>query len=113
MRAAGASLLTLWVGLCLAGWGQGVPGILHPPGAQAEEKAQRRFEKDMPPPPQVRSAPSPQQLQREADELVGLAQSVPSQIQQVQRDVLPKELIDKLKRIEKLSKQLRSELSQR
>jgi len=67
----------------------------------------------MPPPPQVRSAPSPQQLQREADELVGLAQSVPSQIQQVQRGVLPKELIDKLKRIEKLSKQLRSELSQK
>jgi len=44
---------------------------------------------------------------------VGLAQSVPSQIQQVQRGVLPKELIDKLKRIEKLSKQLRSELSQK
>jgi hypothetical protein len=67
----------------------------------------------MPPPPQVRSAPSPQQLQHEADELAGLAQSVPSQIQQAQRGVLPKELFDKLKRIEKLSKQLRSELSQK
>src|SRR5581483_5869992 len=50
-------------------------------------------------------------LQREAKELSDLAQSVPVDVDSVSRGMLPKDLSDKLKRIEKLSKQLRGEIS--
>lgn len=54
----------------------------------------------------------PIQLQREADELSALAESVPADIKTVNNGILPKDLLPKLKRIEKLSKRLRSELGQ-
>jgi hypothetical protein len=53
----------------------------------------------------------PIQLQREAKELLDLSQSVQPDIASVTRGVLPKDTLNKLKRIEKLSKRLRSELS--
>ena len=53
----------------------------------------------------------PPQLQRDAKELARLAQLIPSQVQQVEGGVLPKDLDGQLKRIEKLSKQLRQEIS--
>jgi hypothetical protein len=52
------------------------------------------------------------QLQREADELSSLAKSIPTDIQSVTKGTLPKDLLEKLKRIEKLSKRLRGELVQ-
>lgn len=62
-------------------------------------------------------APEPQrrqvdsiQLQREADELSTLAQSIPIDIKSVRKGALPKDVLEKLKRIEKLSKHLRGEL---
>ncbi len=51
-----------------------------------------------------------EQLQRDADELMALTQSIPADIDTVNRGLLPKDVTDKLKRIEKLSKQLRKEL---
>lgn len=54
----------------------------------------------------------PVQLQREADELSALAGSVPVDIKAVNSGILPKDFLGKLKRIEKLSKHLRSELGQ-
>jgi hypothetical protein len=54
----------------------------------------------------------PAQLQRDANELSALAASVPVDIKAVNQGVLPKDFLEKLKRIEKLSKHLRSELSQ-
>lgn len=51
------------------------------------------------------------QLQREARELSDLATTLPADIERVNHGLLPKELIDKLKRIEKLSKHLRGEIS--
>ena len=51
------------------------------------------------------------QLNREAQELSELSQSIPLDIQRVNQGLLPKDTIDKLKRIEKLSKHLRSELN--
>lgn len=53
----------------------------------------------------------PVELQRQADELAKLAQSVPADVDQVAKGVLPKDIVGKLKQIEKLSKSLRSKLS--
>jgi hypothetical protein len=51
------------------------------------------------------------QLQREADELARAAQSIPSDVESVRKGMLPKDVIQKLKQIEKLSKRLRNELN--
>ena len=60
-------------------------------------------------PPGVRVAPA--QLKEDGDELSKLAQSVPSDLEQVSKGLLPTELEKKLKRIEKLSKKIRNEIS--
>ena len=81
-----------------------------PPGGLKETNVWDRL--NMPPqetakPPQpVHSA----QLQRDAQELARLAQLIPSEIHQVESGLLPKDLDGQLKRIEKLSKQLRREI---
>ena len=51
------------------------------------------------------------ELQREARELSDLAHTVPADIDNVGRGLLPKDLVEKLKRIEKLSKRLRNDIS--
>jgi len=51
-------------------------------------------------------------LLREANELANLADDIPSSVQQANKGLLPKDLNERLKRIEKLSKQLRRELTQ-
>jgi len=50
------------------------------------------------------------QLQREADELFSLAQSIPTDINSVAKGILPEDVLEELKRIEKLSKRLRGEI---
>ncbi len=52
-----------------------------------------------------------EKLQLKAHELAALSQSIPPDIEKVAKGVLPKDLDGRLKRIEKLSKQLRKELS--
>jgi hypothetical protein len=49
-------------------------------------------------------------LQRDADQLAALAASVPPGVKNVNRGLLAKDMLQKLKQIEKLSKHLRSEL---
>ncbi len=51
------------------------------------------------------------QLQKDADDLARTAQSIPVDVANVRRGVLPKDTLQKLKQIEKLSKHLRSELN--
>ena len=51
------------------------------------------------------------QLQRDARQLLELSQSLQPDIDSVNRGLLPKDTLEKLKRIEKLSKRLRSELA--
>lgn len=51
------------------------------------------------------------QLQKEADDLARTAQTIPSDMESVRRGILPKDVVQKLKQIEKLSKHLRSELN--
>jgi len=61
-------------------------------------------------PPQRRSI-NLAECQREADELARTAQTIPSDVASVRKGMLPKDVIEKLKQIEKLSKHLRSELN--
>ena len=53
----------------------------------------------------------PVQLERDAKELLSLAQSLQPDIASINHGLLPKDTLAKLKRIEKLSKHLRSELT--
>lgn len=50
-------------------------------------------------------------LQREADELAREAQTIPGDMASASQGRLPKDVIEKLKEIEKLSKRLRAELN--
>lgn len=52
-----------------------------------------------------------EQVKKEADELKTLADGVPSQIEQVTKNQYPKDLTENLKRIERLAKHLRSEVT--
>lgn len=52
------------------------------------------------------------QMQRNARELATLARSIPPDIDLTAKGLLAKDLRNRLKKIEKLAKQLRSELSQ-
>ena len=50
-------------------------------------------------------------LQRDAQELVDLSASIHADVDRANRGLLSKDVIEKLKRVEKLSKQLRNELT--
>ena len=50
-------------------------------------------------------------LKQDAEELASLAQTIPPAVEQTGKGILPKDLDQKLKRIEKLSKELRSGIS--
>src|SRR6266568_2368669 len=52
-----------------------------------------------------------EQLQKEADDLARTAQTIPADVASVRKGMLPKDVIEKLKQIEKLSKRLRTELN--
>jgi hypothetical protein len=82
------------------------------PGIRQADQAEAQSQKDIPPAMNSRITIDPAKLRRDADELATLAQSVPTEVDQTTKGVLPKDLNDKLKRIEKLAKQLRSRISQ-
>jgi len=81
-----------------------------PPGVRAADKAEADFEKNVPP-PQITVQRKPPDLRPDADQLAKLAESIPADIESVRKGVLPKDVIQKLKQIEKLSKSLRSKLA--
>jgi hypothetical protein len=81
-----------------------------PQGIREADKAEIASEKNVPPPQNIPRR-NPQNLQRDADDLARLAQSVPSDIEQVHQGILPAGLKEKLKTIEKLSKRLRDGLA--
>jgi hypothetical protein len=79
-----------------------------PPGKQEIAKYPLKLERPAGP---AQKAIDPVKLRAEANELADLAREVPSEVDQVSRGKLPKDFADKLKRIEKLSKHLRGELT--
>ena len=81
----------------------------YPPGLHEGEK---QINAPIEPPVVFKQKPvDPARLKQEAAELAKLSGAVPSQIDLVSQGQLPKDLTDRLKRIEKLAKQLRSEIS--
>ena len=82
-----------------------------PPGIHRAEDADTRAQQNIPPPAKSRTVTDPAELMRDADELAALAQSLPAAVNQTTHGMLPKDLAANLKRIEKLAKRLRTEVS--
>jgi len=82
-----------------------------PPGIRQADQTEEQTQKNIPPPASPRAKLDYAQLKHDADELAALAQSVPADVDQASKGVLPKDLAEKLKRIEKLAKQLRNRLN--
>jgi hypothetical protein len=82
-----------------------------PNGQQQQQQInQAKAQSEVKGPPPGRQWPSADsaRLKQTAEELANLAQSVPPDVDQTTKGILPKDLEQKLKRIEKLAKQLRS-----
>lgn len=109
MKVPPASLLLALLALCLSANGQSVPpGAPVSPGYEPTPPALH-----LPPYPGRSPAPrvDPVALQREAKELLDLSQSLQPDFESLKRGLLSKDLLDRLKRIEKLSKRLRGEIA--
>jgi phage terminase Nu1 subunit (DNA packaging protein) len=90
-----------------------LPGLAQkpiPPGIRQADKI-TQSQQNTPPPLVQRASVDPAKLKRDADELANLAASIPSAVNQTNMGLLPKDLDQKLKRIEKLAKQLRSQIA--
>ena len=93
--------------LALGDYGQGGRPI--PPGVR---EADKQTNAPIEPPANIKPKPTDSyKLQQEAAELAKLSATIPSQIDLVGNGQFPKDLGDQLKRIEKLAKHLRSEIS--
>lgn len=82
-----------------------------PPGAVQAGQAEAKAERDMPPPVRAKRSLDLAKVQQEAEELSKLAQSIPPDLEQIRLGTLPKDVGQKLKQIEKLSKQIRGQLN--
>jgi hypothetical protein len=83
-----------------------------PPGIHQADQADAQAQQNIPPPaPALKARLDYAKLRSDAEELATLAQSIPSDVEQSTRGVLPKDLASKLKQIEKLAKHLRGELT--
>jgi hypothetical protein len=85
--------------------GQHRPTYPHPP--QAADTATLENVQ----PPSQRARLNPAELQQQVQELSSLAQDLTQDIDAVNRGLLPKDTVDKLKRVEKLAKRLRKEIA--
>ena len=102
--------LTLTLGLLLTGILLAVAQHSHSNYPTPPEPAQRTTQPSPASATRSQMPADPVQLQREAREMLDLSQSVLYDIDSVSHGLLPKDLNDKLKRIEKLSKHLRREV---
>jgi hypothetical protein len=82
------------------------PGVPPPPAPMDPDHG-----KTAPDDPRLQRRIDAVKLQRDAEELARTAQTIPSDVASIHRGTLPKDTIQKLKEIEKLSKRLRSELN--
>jgi len=82
-----------------------------PPGLQQADQAAQKADKAIPPPTSQQAHLDLAKLRQDADELARISQTIPTDVSSIQKGMLPKDMIEKLKRIEKLSKHLRTEVS--
>jgi hypothetical protein len=82
-----------------------------PAGRTAANRATRQAEQQVEPPATVAENVPAAEVMQQANELLSLAQQVHSDTERATQGVVAKDLKDKLKRIEKLSKRLRDELA--
>jgi hypothetical protein len=88
-------------------WAQRV----RPAGQHQADNAENQFEKSIPGPAHQTQNVDVTRLKQDANELANLAQSIPPDVEQTTKGLLPKDLDQRLKRIEKLAKQLRSQIN--
>jgi hypothetical protein len=82
-----------------------------PPGLQQAQQAETQAEASIPPPTSARQKHiDAVKLQSDADDLARIAQTIPADVSSIQQGQLPKDFLEKLKEIERLSKHLRSEI---
>lgn len=106
-----ATLLVMIVLACAVSTGAQMkdvytPGIPPPPAPMDPDHG-----KTTPDDPRIQRRLDLQKLQQDADDLARAAQTIPLDVANVRRGTMPKDTIQKLKEIEKLSKRLRSELN--
>jgi hypothetical protein len=82
------------------------------PGIRRADQAETQTDKNIPPPSTTQAKINLAKIGQEADELSSIAQTIPADVANVRNGMLPKEVLQKLRQIEKLSKHLRSQLGQ-
>jgi hypothetical protein len=83
-----------------------------PPGIRQADQAENKTQQNIPPAqPRQPSKLDMEKLRRDADELSRIAQTIPPDVSSLQKGLLPKDMIERLKQIEKLSKELRKRLN--
>lgn len=95
--------------------GQNPPWTPNPNAPPRPPEVEHHLPGDEPPQPGQPAKPpkiDQAQAKHDADELVKLAGEIPPAVEQANKGVLSKDLNERLKRIEKLSKRLRRELFQ-
>lgn len=82
-----------------------------PAGVRQADQTESQTDKNIPPPITQRVRFDMARLRQDADELARIAQTIPPDVSSIQKGLLPKDMSEKLKQIEKLSKQIRKQLS--
>jgi hypothetical protein len=101
----GPEILLIAIVLVIGSGGQVHRGYPTPPTPSDREEAQKSPDPKLPYPRMDGVA-----LEREAKEMAALAATIPGDVEQMKKGLLPIDTLDKLKRIEKLSKQLRGQI---
>lgn len=79
---------------------------------QQADQAEQQADKSIPPPTIQRTHLDFTKLRQDADDLARIAQTIPEDVASIQKGMFPKDMIEKLKQIEKLSKHLRTQIGQ-
>ena len=104
-----ALVVCIFLFLGSSAFGQGSRPV--PAGMRQAQEVEMQNEKVLTPAKPARVEIKPEQLREEADELVNLAAWVRTGVNNTNKGLLDKDLLQKLKQLEKLSKHLRDELN--
>lgn len=110
MRFPSSCRLAIFLGFCIQASSQSVPPGAPVPRAGIGSPVTTTPIGQSVPSAAPKTHADPLEIQREAKQILELSQSIPSDIEYVNRGLLPKDTIEKLKRIEKLSKHLRNQI---